>query len=228
MLLEVNDVRRSFRREGGSIEILKGISFTAKKGEFITLMGPSGSGKSTLLQIVGGLDRPTSGKVSIGQQPIDSMNDAQLSIFRRRKLGFVFQFFNLTPTLTAIENVALPALLDGRSMRTVRPRAMELLKLMGVDHRADNRPHQLSGGEMQRVALARALVQEPELILADEPTGNLDSKTGETVLGILRDLVRVGGQTVLMVTHDLKASQYGQRLIRIRDGQIESDQSIAP
>lgn len=227
MLLRVQDVRRTFNRGTEAVEVLKELSFEANSGEFISLMGPSGSGKSTLLQIVGGLDRPSQGSVSIGGQEIHRLGDSELSVFRRRKLGFIFQFFNLIPTLTAAENVALPALLDGKPMSSVRSQALELLKFMGVDHRASNKPFQLSGGEMQRVAIARALLGKPDLILADEPTGNLDSKTGETVLRLLAEMVKERGHTLVMVTHDSKAASYGTRLIRIRDGQIESDQKMA-
>jgi putative ABC transport system ATP-binding protein len=173
---------------------------------------------------LGGLDRPTSGTVRINGESIQGLSDRDLSIFRRRKLGFIFQFFNLVPTLNALENAALPALLDGRPLAQVKDRALDLLRWLEVDHRAENRPSQLSGGEMQRVAIARALLLEPPLILADEPTGNLDSRSGEKVLQLLQQMVREKGHTLLMVTHDSKAAAYGSRTIRIRDGQIESDQ----
>ncbi len=226
MLIQVEDVRRNFTRDHLTTEVLKGISFQVKAGEFVSVMGPSGSGKSTLLQILGGLDRATLGDVKIAGESLASMDDNSLSLFRRRRLGFIFQFFNLMPTLSAVENVALPLLLDGAPLTKVRPRAMELLEKLGVSHRAENRPHQLSGGEMQRVAICRALVTNPPLILADEPTGNLDTKTGTQVLEILRGIVRDQGQTLMMVTHDPKAAQYGSRLLRIRDGQIETDEAI--
>jgi putative ABC transport system ATP-binding protein len=186
-------------------------------------MGPSGSGKSTLLHLIGGLDQPTSGSVQLDGQAIEKYSDDQLSAFRRRRLGFIFQFFNLLPTLTALENVALPLLLDGKSLGEISPKAKELLAMMGMEKRMHHRPDQLSGGEMQRVAIARALVTDPILILADEPTGNLDTKTGTTVLELLARLVKERDQTVLMVTHDSRAASFGNRLVTLRDGLIESD-----
>jgi putative ABC transport system ATP-binding protein len=222
MLLEVREVRKSF----GSVEVLKGIDLAIERAEFVSIMGPSGSGKSTLLQLLGGLDRPSGGEIRIEGQPIGKFSDDDLSAFRRRRLGFIFQFFNLMPMLNALENVALPGLLDGRSLASISPRATELLAMMGLDQRAHHRPHQLSGGEMQRVAIARALVNEPLLILADEPTGNLDTATGQAVLELLRRLAREQGHTLVMVTHDPKAATYGTRLIRIRDGRVESDEPV--
>jgi putative ABC transport system ATP-binding protein len=249
-LIQVRGIRRSFARsplggesevtpsaEGsspaasngsGSTEVLRGISLEIQAGEFVSVMGPSGSGKSTLLQIIGGLDRPTSGDVLIEDRSLAAMDDDALSLFRRRRLGFIFQFFNLMPTLSALENVALPLLLDGKPFEAIRPEALELLGTLGVAHRANHRPHQLSGGEMQRVAICRALITRPPLILADEPTGNLDTRTGAQVLEILRQVVHGRGQTLMMVTHDPKAAQAGTRLIRIRDGGIESDERLAP
>jgi putative ABC transport system ATP-binding protein len=226
MILEASDLRRTFQRGEKSVEILKGISFSVKQGEFISIMGPSGSGKSTLLQIIGGLDRVTKGTVRFEGTALESFSDQELSIFRRRKLGYVFQFFNLLPTLTALENVALPRLLDGARMSDVTPKALEILDFMGMKRHADQKPYQLSGGEMQRVALARALVTDPILILADEPTGSLDSKTGASVLGLLKSACEERGHTLVMVTHDAQAATYGNRIIRLSDGQIESDQKM--
>jgi putative ABC transport system ATP-binding protein len=202
---------------------LRDVSLEVSRGQFVSIMGPSGSGKSTLMHLIGGLDRPTSGSVRLEGQAIESLSDDELSRFRRRKLGFIFQFFNLLPTLTAIENVALPLLLDGRPLREVEPRARELLALIGLERRTHHRPDQLSGGEMQRVAIARALVTNPLLILADEPTGNLDTATGTTVLELLRTMARERGHTILMVTHDPRAASFSDRLVRLRDGRIESD-----
>jgi putative ABC transport system ATP-binding protein len=223
MLLEIIDVKKSFTRGAQSIEALRGISFNVDKGQFTSIMGPSGSGKSTLLHIIGGLDRPTSGIIRINGQSIAKFNDRELSEFRRRRLGFIFQFFNLLPTLSALENVALPLLLDGKPIKEISARARDLLNMIGMKNRMDHRPDQLSGGEMQRVAIARALITEPLLILADEPTGNLDSTTGETVLELLSKMVRERGQTILMVTHDSKAASFGNRLIKLQDGMLESD-----
>jgi putative ABC transport system ATP-binding protein len=175
---------------------------------------------------MGGLDRPTSGKVIFDGKAIDSLNDFDLSLFRRQKLGFIFQFFNLLPTLSALENVALPRLLNGEPIKTIRPKAEELLKMMGLEKRMDHKPDQLSGGEMQRVAIARALVADPLMIFADEPTGNLDSKTGESVLNLMKSLVKDHGKTIVMVTHDPKAASYGTRLIKLKDGLLDSDEKI--
>jgi putative ABC transport system ATP-binding protein len=227
MLLNVRDVTRRYSRDGNlGVDALRGASFSIDRGEFVSIIGPSGSGKSTLLHLIGGLDRPSTGSIEIDGQPIQSFNDNDLSAFRRRRLGFVFQFFNLLPTLSAIENVALPLLLDGKSMSSVSGRAKELLALMGLDSRMNHRPDQLSGGEMQRVAIARALVTDPLLILADEPTGNLDSKTGTVVLELLARIARERGNSIVMVTHDPRAASYGTRLIQLRDGRIESDQRV--
>src|SRR4051794_11709314 len=221
MILEARGLSKVYSRGDQKIEALKEVSISLYRGQFASIMGPSGSGKSTLLHIIGGLDRPTSGSVKLDGQAIESYSDDKLSAFRRRRLGFVFQFFNLLPTLSAIENVALPLLLDGKSMSSVSSRAGELLELMGLGARMHHRPDQLSGGEMQRVAIARALVTDPLLILADEPTGNLDTKTGTLVLELLSSIARDRGNSIIMVTHDPRAASYGTRLICLRDGLIE-------
>ncbi len=223
MLLDVQKLTKTYSRGHQKVEALKDVSFSIKKGQFTSIMGPSGSGKSTLLHIIGGLDRPSSGTVRFDGQNIEKFHDKELSAFRRKRLGFIFQFFNLLPTLSALENVALPLLLDGMKIDEIAPKARELLAQIGLKDRAEHRPDQLSGGEMQRVAIARALITEPFLILADEPTGNLDSKTGNTVLEILGNMARERGQTILMVTHDPIASSFAHRLITMRDGVIESD-----
>lgn len=220
-------LRKNFNRGLSTVEALRGVDLTVEKGEFVSIMGPSGSGKSTLLHLIGGLDLPSSGEVLLNDEPIQKLDDDALSAFRRRKLGFIFQFFNLLPTLSALENVALPRLLDGETIAEVEPKARALLEQMGLGSRLKHRPDELSGGEMQRVAIARALVTDPILILADEPTGNLDSKTGESVLKLLSEMARVRGHTILMVTHDANAASYGTRLVRLRDGVIESDQKVA-
>lgn len=224
MLLQVQQIEKSY--QNGEIQILKGVSLEVKQGEFISIMGPSGSGKSTLLQIIGGLDTPTAGSILVGSQRLELLGDTDLSLFRRRKLGFIFQFFHLVPTLTALENVALPCLLDGQSLNAVEKKAKDLMEFLGVAHRLQHYPFELSGGEMQRVAIARALIADPLLLLADEPTGNLDSKTGENVLSLLQKLSQEKKQTIIMVTHDQKAAQYGTRIVRFRDGTIESDQPV--
>jgi putative ABC transport system ATP-binding protein len=222
-LLEAREIRKSYTRGHQAVAALGGVSINVERGEFVSIMGPSGSGKSTLMHIIGGLDRPTSGNVLLSGQAIESFSDNELSAFRRRRLGFIFQFFNLLPTLTAIENVALPLLLDNKTMKEITPKATELLQMIGLGHRLDHRPDQLSGGEMQRVAIARALVTDPLLILADEPTGNLDTKTGTTVLELLAQMAKERGHTILMVTHDPRAASFGTRLITLRDGLLESD-----
>jgi putative ABC transport system ATP-binding protein len=226
MMIQIQDLAKTYQRGTQTVRALNHISLSISRGEFVSIMGPSGSGKSSLLQIVGGLDSPTSGTVCFEGLSIHHLNDAKLSAFRRQKLGFVFQFFNLLPSLTALENIALPLLLDGQPIRKVEAKAQELLDYMGLPQRGGHKPSELSGGEMQRVAIARALITDPFLILADEPTGNLDSKTGTLVLNLLRDLVRERQQTVLMVTHDRAAAAYGTRLIELRDGQIATDQAV--
>ena len=225
-LLQASDLKKTYSRGEQAVDALRGVSLTLHAGEFVSIMGPSGSGKSTFLHLIGGLDRPSSGSISLQGQEIQKYSDAELSQFRRRSLGFIFQFFNLLPTLTALENVALPLLLDGKKIGEVAPKAQELLDWMGLKNRAEHRPHQLSGGEMQRVAIARALVSNPALILADEPTGNLDSKTGASVLELLQRMVKERGHTLMMVTHDSKAAGYGTRLVCLRDGMLESDERI--
>ncbi len=222
MLLDIQGLKKTYDLGDQPVEALKGVSLQVDKGQFVSIMGPSGSGKSSLLQIAGGLDRPTEGTVRFAGEAIETFTDDDLSAFRRRRLGFIFQFFNLLPSLSAVENVALPMLLDGQPFKKVEKKARELLDFMGLNHRFDHVPSQLSGGEMQRVAIARALIGEPLLILADEPTGNLDSKTGATVLELLQKLVKEQNQTVLMVTHDPKAASYGTGLVTLRDGRMES------
>ena len=223
MILETLDLKKTFTRGDEKVEALKGVSIQIREGEFVAIMGPSGSGKSSLLHLIGGLDRATSGTVKLKGKDLQSYNDLQLSEFRRRNLGFIFQFFNLMPTLSALENVALPLLLDGKTLAEVEPIARELLQQMGLGSRISHKPDQLSGGEMQRVAVARALVSNPALIVADEPTGNLDSKTGISVLELLSSLVRERKLTLVLVTHDSKAASYGSRLITLQDGLVETD-----
>ncbi len=223
-LLETQGLRKTYQQGKHGVEVLRGIDVTVEKGEFVAVVGPSGSGKTTFMQLVGGLDRPTAGSVRLSGESIETFSDARLSAFRRRKLGFVFQFFHLLPTLSAEENVCLPLLLDGASFAKVAPMAAELLERVGLGHRKDHRPDQLSGGEMQRVAIARALIANPVLVLADEPTGNLDTKTGKLVLELFRDTVKERGQTVIMVTHDPRAAALADRVIALRDGVVETDE----
>ena len=222
-MLAVRDATKSYRQGDVEVKALAGVTLDVAVGEFVAIVGPSGSGKSTLLHLMGGLDAPTSGDVLIDGAPISRMSDDEVTIFRRRAIGFVFQFFNLLPTLSAEENVALPLLLDGRRPRDVRDRVTAALDAVGLTHRRKHRPDELSGGEMQRAAIARALVIEPKLILADEPTGNLDSATGDQILELIREANQDRGATVVMVTHDAKAAARGTRLVTMRDGVVVSD-----
>ena len=221
-LLEVRDLKKTYAQGKQAVEVLRGVDVDVDRGELLAIVGPSGSGKTTLLQLVGGLDRPTRGSIRIANEAIETFSDARLSAFRRRKLGFVFQFFHLLPTLTAEENVCLPLLLDGESYSKIAPAAAKLLDRVGLGERKHHRPDQLSGGEMQRVAIARALVGEPALVLADEPTGNLDSKNGKLILDLFREIVKERGQTVIMVTHDPRAAALADRVIGLRDGVVET------
>ena len=202
---------------------LENVSLEIGKGTIVAIVGPSGSGKSTLLNLIGGLDRPTSGDITIDGEKLRTLNDDDLTRVRRDKIGFVFQFFNLLPSLTAAENVALPLLLDGRPRREATKRASASLERLGVGHREAHFPEELSGGEMQRVAIARALVTQPTTLLCDEPTGNLDSTNAADVLTILRDLTHTDRCTIVLVTHDPNAAGYGDRIVRLRDGVLDRD-----
>jgi putative ABC transport system ATP-binding protein len=203
-----------------TVHALRGVTFNVAKGEMVATMGPSGSGKSTLLNIIGGLDRPSEGSLRIDGADLSALRDNALTRVRREKIGFIFQFFNLLPTLTALENASLPAHLAGWPRKSARDRAAELLDIFGLADRLDHLPDELSGGEQQRVAMARALILGPPLILADEPTGNLDSKNGEEVLTLFKGLQSKFGTTVIMVTHDRKAAEYCDRILSMRDGQL--------
>ena len=226
-ILETRGLTKTYGQGRQAVDVLRGVDVSVDKGEFVAVMGPSGSGKTTFMQLVGGLDRPTAGSVRLGGELLESFSDAKLSAFRRRKLGFVFQFFHLLPTLSAEENVCLPLLLDGASYAKIAPQAQLLLERVGLGERRHHRPDQLSGGETQRVAIARALIADPVLILADEPTGNLDSKAGTLILELFRDTVKERGQTVIMVTHDPRAAALADRVIRLRDGVVERDEPAA-
>lgn len=217
------DVRKVYRQGKNEITALDGVSLDIARGEFAVIMGPSGSGKSTLLHLIGGLDRPTSGELLVDQRLVGQMADDQVTLFRRTRIGFIFQFFNLLPTLTALENIALPVVLDGRSKAEVEQRAKMLLDKVGLENRKDHLPEEMSGGEIQRIAVARALAFDPPILLADEPTGNLDSKTGESILSLLRQINRDAGCTIVMVTHSQEAAGYGDRTIFFRDGKIEKE-----
>jgi len=224
--VQVDDLRKVFGAGENRVEALRGVSLCLTRGEFVAIMGPSGSGKSSLLHLIGGLDASTSGSVRIGGQDLQSLNDDQLALLRRRRIGFIFQAFNLLDVLTAEENVALPLLVDGVAEGEARRRALRTLKLMELDNRRKHLPAQLSGGEQQRVAIARALVTNPVLLLADEPTGNLDSLTGGQIMRVLKSLVDEQGQTILMVTHDVRYGAMANRLICLRDGQVVEEKSF--
>lgn len=217
------DVRKVYRQGNNEIIALDSVSLDIEKGEFAVIMGPSGSGKSTLLHLIGGLDRPTSGELLVDQRLVGQMADDQVTLFRRTRIGFIFQFFNLLPTLTALENVALPFILDGRSKEMAEQRAKILLAKVELERREDHLPEELSGGEIQRIAVARALAFDPPILLADEPTGNLDSKTGESILSLLRQINREAGCTIVMVTHSREAAGYGDRTIFFRDGKVDKE-----
>jgi putative ABC transport system ATP-binding protein len=218
--LEVSDVRKHYGANGAGYEALRGVTFDVAAGQFVSVRGPSGCGKSTLLHIVGAMDRPTSGQVCLKGQRLDTLSNEELARVRRRSIGFVFQSFNLLPTLTALENVALPKLLDGQRENTATEQAETALDAVGLRGKAGSFPSQLSGGEMQRVAIARALALEPELVIADEPTGNLDSENGQRILDLLADLNRQRGMTILMATHAEEAAAFACRTLHIRDGRL--------
>ena len=211
--------------DGTKVEAVRGVDLTLEHGEFVALMGPSGSGKSTLLNLLAGLDRPTAGEVWLDGQRIDRMSEAALAKIRRRKIGVVFQFFNLLPTLSAAENVVLPMLLVGRGRGDARRAAVPLLDGLGLAGRQDAAPKQLSGGQQQRVALARALANSPDLLVGDEPTGNLDSVAAKEVLGLLRE-THQAGQTLLLATHDARVAAAADRVITLRDGQVSGEKVL--
>ena len=218
-MLRLEGVTKGFRRGREEVVALDGVDLALDGGEFLALVGPSGSGKSTLLHLAGGLDRPDAGRVLLDDRDLSTLSTGDRAQLRRRQVGFVFQFFHLIPTLTVAENVELPLVLDGR--RNVNGRVRELLNRVGLEGRADHLPGELSGGEMQRTAIARAIAAQPRLILADEPTGNLDSATGAEILDVLCDQVKVEGTALLMVTHDAGAATRAHRMLSLRDGRIE-------
>jgi putative ABC transport system ATP-binding protein len=221
-MIELDRVSKLFEGKR-KVTALDAVSLTIPRGEMVSIVGPSGSGKSTLLNLVGGLDRPTAGDVRIDGEPLAGLTDDGLTRVRRDKIGFIFQFFNLLPTLTCLENVGLPLHLRGWARRNVDDRARELLSLVGLGHRLTHLPEELSGGERQRVAIARALSVYPPILLADEPTGNLDTRTGDDILGLIRNLHAQLHSTVVIVTHDMNVAQSCARTITLRDGRIVED-----
>jgi putative ABC transport system ATP-binding protein len=223
-MIRCRDLCKFYQQGENQITALAGVSLEIPQASFAAVMGPSGSGKSTLLHLIGGLDRPTSGELLVESRLIGQMADDQVTLFRRSKIGFVFQFFNLLATLTARENIALPFVLDGRAKSEADERAAVLLAKVGLDKRKDHLPAELSGGEIQRVAIARALSFSPPILLADEPTGNLDSKNGTAILDLLRRINQEDGCTVVMVTHSEEAASYADRRIYLRDGRVEREE----
>ena len=220
-VIETHDLCKVYKMGEVEVEALRGVSFHIRRGEVISIMGPSGSGKSTLMNTLGCLDRPTSGEYVLDGEPVASLNDDQLASIRNRKVGFVFQSFNLLSRQTAITNVELPLRYSG-STEGRRERAIEALKAVGLGDRMTHRPYELSGGQQQRVAIARAIVNTPAIIMADEPTGNLDSKVGKEIMSLLLNLNRESGTTLIIVTHDPAIAEQTQRVIRLRDGLLES------
>lgn len=224
-VLETRQLHKSFGEEDARVEALRGVDLGIKQGEMLAIMGRSGSGKSTLLTLLGGVDVPTFGQVLLEGVDLSTMSDDERTLIRRRRIGFVFQSFNLLPILTAEENVALPLELDGVSSAAAINKAAKVLELVGLEKRRSHLPGKLSGGEQQRVAIARALVIEPAIVLADEPTGNLDSASGKRVTTILRELVDQHGQTLVLVTHDPSVAQIADRVIYVADGLVEREET---
>lgn len=221
-IIETTDIAKRYVMGSEVIEALKSISISVRKGEYVAFMGPSGSGKSTLMNIIGCLDTPTSGRYILNGQDVSNMSENELAEVRNKEIGFVFQTFNLLPRQTSLENVALPLIYAGFNKADRTEKAMLALKNVGLENRAGHRPNELSGGQRQRVAVARALVNDPSILLADEPTGNLDSKTSYEIMDLF-DQIHKKGNTVIMVTHEEDIAQYAHRIIRLRDGLIESD-----
>jgi putative ABC transport system ATP-binding protein len=223
LLVHVENVEKVFRRGAEEIHVLQGLSLDVPKGEFLALMGPSGSGKSTLLNLIGGLDRPTKGSVVIAGEPIDNLSERRLAAWRARHVGFVFQLYNLLPVLTAERNVELPLLLTSLSKADRKKHVAAALSIVGLSHRTRHYPRQLSGGEQQRVGIARAIVTDPTLLLCDEPTGDLDRKSGDEILDLLQALNRDQGKTIIMVTHDPHASARATRTVYLNKGQLSRE-----
>ncbi|MEM3731167.1 MAG: ABC transporter ATP-binding protein [Candidatus Bathyarchaeia archaeon] len=220
-LLKVHDVKKAYRMGKVLVPALRGVSFDVKEGEFLTIFGPSGSGKSTLLHLIGCLDRPDEGEIIIEGSNVLQLSDDELAELRLKKIGFIFQFFNLLPRMTALKNVELPLLVAGVPDNEAEQKAKEMLSLVGLEARINHRPFELSGGEQQRVAIARALINNPKIVLADEPTGNLDTKTGWEIVQLMKRLNEEKGQTFIVVTHDPHIAETADRIIHLKDGLIE-------
>lgn len=221
-ILRVENLSKVYGKGDSKVVAIENISFSIQKGEFVAIVGASGSGKSTLLHLIGGVDRPTSGKVFIDGKDIYQMNDDNLAIFRRRQVGLIYQFYNLIPILNVEENITLPCDLDGKKVN--RQKLNELLKTLGLEERKNHLPNELSGGQQQRVAIGRALINSPSIILADEPTGNLDSKAGEKIVNLLKRSNKEYNQTIIMITHNIEIAKIADRIIKIEDGKIIKDE----
>ena len=219
-IIKVNEVSKSFGEKENVNLVLDKISIDIKEGEFVSLMGESGSGKSTLLYIIGGLDKPTEGNVIIADKDIDKLKEKEIAKFRRQDIGFVFQFYNLVQNLTVEENIMLPVVMDGKKEKDYKERLDKILKIVGLEDKRKALPNQLSGGQQQRVSIARAVILNPKVILADEPIGNLDSKSGEEVMKLFKTLNEEENVTILQVTHSEESAKYGDRIIRLKDGRI--------
>ena len=226
-IVETEQLTKVYGHGETAVTALHKVNLRVEPGEFVAVMGPSGCGKSTLLHLVGGLDRPTAGRITLQGQDVASLSDDALTRLRRREIGFVFQFYNLIPVLKAAENVALPLVLDGVSTRKAQSQALQWLERVGLADRSDHRPDQLSGGQQQRVAIARALASDPALILADEPTGNLDSRAGDEIAVLLRRIVDEWKRTVLMVTHDPRIAAYADRIVFLKDGTVVDEARLS-
>lgn len=225
--IEVKNLNKSFKLgKNDEVKVLKSLNFTVKKGSFLSIMGPSGCGKSTLLYLLGGLDNPTSGVININGRDISTLKEKEKAKMKRREVGFVFQFYNLVPNLTIEDNILLPLLMDGKKIKNYKEDLNNILDLVGLKDKRKMTPRELSGGQQQRVAIARALLFKPEIILADEPIGNLDSKTGESIMELFRDINKKFGTTIVQVTHAESAAYYGDSILRLLDGEIVSKESI--
>ena len=223
-ILKIENLTKTYGEGSTQVKALDNVSFTVEKGEFLAIIGPSGSGKSTLLHIIGGVDKPTSGKVWMDGQDVYAQDEEQLAVFRRRQVGLIYQFYNLIPVLNVVENMTLPVLMDGRKVN--QDRLNELLSVLGLEGRKNNLPNQLSGGQQQRVSIGRALMNAPAVVLADEPTGNLDSKNSQEIVELLRMSNKKYGQTLIVITHDENIALQADRIIAIEDGRIVRDERI--
>jgi putative ABC transport system ATP-binding protein len=219
-IIKIDNLVKNFGKGENEVKVLKNVSFEIEKGEFVSLMGASGSGKSTLLYLIGGLDKPTAGKVYINDKDINTLKEKDMAKLRRQDIGFVFQFYNLVANLTVEENIMLPVVMDGKSEKDYKKRLDDILEIIGLSDKRKNLPNELSGGQQQRVSIARAMILSPNIILADEPIGNLDSKSGKEVMDLFKKINKEEGITILQVTHSEEAAEYGNRIIRLKDGQI--------